>query len=273
MADEMNPYAAPEDRFESAEVVEIVELVEVVAEPKIPWGFWATVGFSVAVLGVFVAIQTAVAIPFVLVEMQQQPGVSPQTLTESLESNGLLLSLATLASTPACIGLIVLFVKLRRPISLRQYLGLNPLATRSILFWGLLLALFMLISDGLTYLTGWDVVPPQMARAYETAGLLPLLWFAIICLAPLFEEIFFRGFMFAGIRHSRLGGPGAIVITALVWACIHMQYDVYQVSHIFLGGLLFGMARLKTESVYMTIAMHVIWNIIAMVETAIAVGW
>jgi hypothetical protein len=267
MNDEKNPYASPEDDFVTAELVEAVE------EPKTPWGFWFTVLFSAAVLGVFVMIQTAVAIPFVLAQMQRNPGVSPQTLTEDLEANGLLLSLATLFSTPACIGLTLLFAKLRRPISLRQYLGLNPVGIGSALFWGLSVVLFMLLSDGLSYLVVREVVPTQMTTAYETAGFLPLLWFAIICLAPLFEEIFFRGFLFSGIRHSRLGGAGAILITSLVWAGIHVQYDAYQVSTIFAGGLLLGMARLKTDSVYMTIAMHVIWNIIAMVETAIVVGW
>lgn len=269
MDEKPNPYAAPKDDFVTAELVEVVEVVE---EPQTPWGFWLTGLFSVVVLVVFIAAQTAVAVPFVLVEMQRQPGVSPQELTDNLESNGLCLSLATLLSTPACLGLIVLFVKLRRRISVRQYLGLNPVATRSILLWGLLLVLFMLVSDGLTYLTGRDVVPPQMARAYETAGFLPLLWFAVVCLAPLFEETFFRGFMFAGIRPSRLGSPGAIAITALVWACIHLQYDVYQMATIFVGGLLLGTARLKTDSVYMPMAMHAIWNVIATVETALFVG-
>ncbi|MHC4176220.1 MAG: lysostaphin resistance A-like protein [Planctomycetota bacterium] len=270
MNDQTNPYTSPQDRFETAELVEVVEVVE---EPATPWGFWFTVLFSVVVLVVFIAIQTAVAIPFVLAEMQRQPGVSPQTLTENLEANGLLLSLATLFSAPACIALTLLFAKLRRPISVRQYLGLKPVAKRAIVFWCLSVVLFMLLTDALSYLATREVVPSQMTTAYQTAGFLPLLWFAVICLAPLFEEIFFRGFLFSGIRHSRLGGPLAILITALVWAGIHVQYDAYQVSVIFAGGLLLGMARLKTDSVYVTIAMHVIWNIIAMVETAIVVGW
>jgi CAAX protease family protein len=269
MNDERDSCAGTEDDLVTAELVESVEVVD---KPKTPWGFWLTLVFSGLVLGLFVMVQTAVVVPFVVVEMLRQPQLSPQELTENLESNGLCLSLATLFSAPACMGLVLLFTKLRRPISVRQYLGLNPVSKRAILFWGLSLALFMLMSDSLTWLTGRDVVSPQMTAAYETAGFLPLFWFVIICLAPLFEEIFFRGFMFTGIRHSRLGGPGAIVITALVWAGIHMQYDFYQISLIFAGGLLLGTARLKTNSVYLTIAMHAVWNIIAMVETAIVVG-
>ena len=93
----------------------------------------------------------------------------------------------------------------------------------------------------------------------------------MIVAAPLFEEIFFRGFLFQGIRHSKLGAVGAIVITAAVWAMIHMQYNAFQMSLIFLGGLLLGTARLKTDSIQPTIVMHVLWNIIALIETAVVV--
>lgn len=277
MNDETSSFASPEDRFRAAQPAEIVQVAEVVdevvAEPRTPWGFWATVGLSGVVLAVFVAIQTAVVIPFALVEIRRQPRASVQALTESLESNGLLLALATTLSAPACIGLSLLFARLRRGISVRQYLGLKPVAKRSVLFWCSCVVLFGLVSDGLAYLAGREVVPQQMTRAYQTAGFLPLFWLAIVCLAPLSEEIFFRGFLFSGLRHSRLGGLLAILITALVWAGIHMQYDAHQVRTIFVGGLLLGTARLRTDSVYLTIGMHVIWNLIAMVETAIVVSW
>jgi len=272
MNDDTNPYAAPDDLVEAEVVAEVVEAAKAVDEPRTPWGFWATVGLSTVVLGVFVAIQTAVAIPFVLVEMQRQQAASPQALVENLESNGLLLSLATLFSAPVCIALTALFAKLRRQMPLRQYLALNPVSKGTILLWCLGILAFMIFSDGLTYLVELDVVPDQMAEAYQTAGFLPLLWLALVGAAPLFEEIFFRGFLFQGLQHSWPGATGAIVITALVWAAIHMQYDAYQILTIFLGGLLLGAARWKTGSVSTTIIMHAFWNVLATVETAISVG-
>jgi membrane protease YdiL (CAAX protease family) len=268
MDDRPDPSVSPGDVVETA----VVDGVRVGDEPASPWGFWATIGLSMAVLGVFVAVQTAVAVPFVFLEMQRQPAISPRTLATKLESNGLLLSLATLLSAPPCIGLVLLFAKLRKGISVGRYLGLNPVAKRAAFFWCLSLVLFMLFSDGLNDLEGREMVPEQMTRAYQTAGFLPLLWIALILFAPVFEEVFFRGFLFTGIRHSRLGGAGAIVISALTWAGVHMQYDVYQISVIFAGGLLLGMARLRTDSVYLTMAMHMLWNLLATVETAVVVG-
>jgi membrane protease YdiL (CAAX protease family) len=275
MSGETNPYAAPKDLVEAevvAEAAEVVEAAKTVEESKTPWGFWATVGLSTVVLGVFVAIQTAVAIPFVVVEMQRQQNTPPQVLVENLESNGLLLALATLLSAPVCIGLTVLLAKVRRQMPLRQYLALNPVSKVAIVLWCLGLLAYMIVSDGLTHLFQRDVVPETVAKAYETAGFLPLLWLALIVAAPLFEEIFFRGFLFQGLRYSWPGTIGAIVITSLVWAGIHMQYDTYQISTVFLGGLVLGTARWKTGSVYTTIIMHAFWNLIATVETAISVG-
>jgi hypothetical protein len=271
MSDERSPDAAPDDLVEAevvAEAAEVVEVAKTLEEPSTPWGFWLTIVFAIVVLGVFVAIQTAVVIPFVLVEMQRHRGSAPEQLVETLESNGLLLALATLLSAPVCIALTVLFAKLRRQMPLRQYLALNPVSKGAIVLWCLGVLAYMIVSDGLTYLLQRDVVPETMARAYQTAGFLPLLWIALIVAAPLFEEIFFRGFLFQGLRHSWPGTTGAIVIAALVWAGIHMQYDTYQISTVFLGGLLLGAARWKTGSVYTTIIMHALWNLIATVETA-----
>jgi hypothetical protein len=90
---------------------EVVDEVRVVDEPATPWGFWATIGLSITVLGVLVAVQTAVAVPFVFLEMQRQPAISPRTLATNLECNGLLLSLATLLSAPPCIGLVLPFAR------------------------------------------------------------------------------------------------------------------------------------------------------------------
>ena len=78
--------------------------------------------------------------------------------------------------------------------------------------------------------------------------------------APLFEEIFFRGFLFRGIANSWLGAPGAIVITAAVWALIHLQYSWTDIGMIFLLGLFLGYARYRTGSTTLTVLLHALWN-------------
>jgi len=108
-----------------------------------------------------------------------------------------------------------------------------------------------------------------MSEAYATAGSLPLLWLALVIAAPLFEELFFRGFLFAGLVSSRLGAVWTIAITAFVWGAIHLQYEAVDIIIICLLGLILGLARLKTDSVYTPIALHSFTNLVATIETSI----
>jgi membrane protease YdiL (CAAX protease family) len=87
--------------------------------------------------------------------------------------------------------------------------------------------------------------------------------------APIWEELLFRGLLIAGLQPTRLGASGAVLVSAAVWALIHGQYDFYGIATIFACGLLFGAARLRTGSILVPIAMHVVQNALALLETAI----
>ena len=51
-----------------------------------------------------------------------------------------------------------------------------------------------------------------------------------------------------------------------VWAALHVQYDLFDISAIFVGGLLMGYARLRTDSIYPPLMMHALMNLIATIE-------
>jgi membrane protease YdiL (CAAX protease family) len=85
---------------------------------------------------------------------------------------------------------------------------------------------------------------------------------------PVFEELFYRGFVFEGIRASWLGGWGAVVITALLWTLIHQEYDSLEFAAMFITGLMLGVARLRTGSVPLTIVMHMLHNLIGSADIA-----
>ena len=112
-------------------------------------------------------------------------------------------------------------------------------------------------------------VSDWMMKTYETAQYLPLLWVAIVVAAPLIEELFFRGFLFEGLRESWMGPVGAVLVTSIIWASIHVQYEVFQMVMIGLLGVLLGVAKLKTRSLYITLAIHSILNLTAMVQVSI----
>ena len=92
-----------------------------------PWGPWASVGWTLLCLAVLVVAQIAVLIVFAVVRVAQSPAIKPDDLNaigKDLATNGNLLSAATLASTPAVVGLVALLIRIRH-YPLRKYLALT----------------------------------------------------------------------------------------------------------------------------------------------------
>ena len=236
-----------------------------------PWGFWATLGFSAVIFALFSALQVLVATAFVSLAKTQHPELDLEVYAKSLPSNGLCIAIMAIVSGLICIPLTLWFAKLRKNISVKNYIGFREPLTKEWVKWLLILGAFLFLSDGVTFLLQRPIVPSFMIEAYKTGSFLPALLFAIIIVAPIFEEIFFRGFLFEGIRYSRLGPIGAIGITSLIWAVIHLQYDIYGITTVFALGLLFGIARLKTDSIHLLMVMHSVTSLVATVETAVYV--
>ena len=230
-------------------------------EPR-PWGFWATLGFSVLTLIIYSLAQAVVVIPFVFVAMTEHTDMDLAALT----SNGLLLALATCVGALPAIAFVVLLAKLRRGITIRQYFCFYSPGVGRYFKWALAVVALVLCSDGLTLTLGRPIVPQVMVDMYATASFKPLFWLAIVVVAPVVEELVFRGFAFKGLERSRIGALGAILATSLGWAALHLQYDLYGIGTVFVGGLLLGVARIKSNSIYVPIMMHALWSLIATIE-------
>jgi HAD superfamily hydrolase (TIGR01509 family) len=240
----------------------IIALPEPTVQPIRPWGFWATVGLTLAILAAFVMAQTAVFVIWVT--------VSNRTISAAdATSNGFIIALATCVTMPLVVGMVWLFAWSRVRSKTAEYLGLRMVRPKQFLLWSLGIFAMVILSDGVTRLIRRPIVPESMFDAYKTAGFLPLFWFALVVAAPLAEEILFRGFLFEGILHSRLGAKGAIFLSALSWASIHLQYDWYGIATIFVAGLFLGYVRFKTGSILVTMWLHGLMNFIATLEIAL----
>jgi membrane protease YdiL (CAAX protease family) len=233
---------------------------------KTPWSIWGTVGWGLVVGVVFIVLQGSVLAGFVAREVAKNPDADIVMAAKGLEANGFVMALATLVTTPLCIGLIILLVRLRKGPTIARYLGLKAIALRTMLFWLGIVTLFALLAELLAHLAGWPFMPDFMIEAYTTSYFLPLFWIALIAAAPLFEEVFFRGFLFEGFQHSRVGPGGAVFLTALAWTVLHVQYGGYELGTIFALGVIFGIARWKTQSIYPPLAMHSLFNLFAMAQ-------
>ena len=108
-------------------------------------------------------------------------------------------------------------------------------------------------------------------EAYKTSVWPALFGLAVVIFAPLFEEAFFRGFLFAGLLQSRLGSTGTIALTALSWAVLHIQYDLYGIATILVLGVVLGIVRLKMNTLWAPLILHSFWNFLAFIITALYV--
>jgi hypothetical protein len=83
-----------------------------------------------------------------------------------------------------------------------------------------------------------------------------------ITLAPLMEELFFRGFLYPVLARS-LGLPVSVFLTALGFALLHgaqLMFSWGPVLVIFLVGVVLTMVRAKTNSVAAGVLIHMAYN-------------
>lgn len=236
------------------------------------WGGWPTVGLGAATLAIYFIAQTLVAIAFIIGLSITNSGASSSQSILKLATNGNLISIATIVSAIVGVGFIILFIKIRKGAGLWDYLGLKSIPKKTVLvLLAVLIGLVMLsfVLDQVLHApqdTGFSV------DAYQTTTWPVLLWIAVAVFAPLFEESFFRGFLFVGLQQTRIGVAGTIALTSLIWALLHIQYDIYGMATILVLGVVFGIIRLKTGSLWSTLFLHSMWNILAMVSTVLYVN-
>ncbi|NJK41387.1 MAG: CPBP family intramembrane metalloprotease [Acaryochloridaceae cyanobacterium SU_2_1] len=236
-------------------------------KPPFPWTVAETIGWSFVVLIIFVAVSHGIAFCYILLQALQNRSLSLQQLSQNIETDGQLLSIATGIAGLCSSGFLYGLIKHRSVKTIAPCLGLQTPRPSAWLIWNLLLLLVILFSDSI--LRALEQSQTFTEQIYQTSPNPALLYITLVLIAPIFEEFLFRGFMLAGLRSSRVGSMGAVIVTSLLWAMLHFQYNFYFVAQIFVFGLLLGVARLQTESLYVPISMHSLNNLIALITTGI----
>jgi hypothetical protein len=192
-----------------------------------------------------------------------------------LLTDGRLLAELTLVSTAVEIAVVVLAARLAHWRAV-DYLALVLPDARAALIPIAAMAAFVLGYDALTAVLNHDVVSDFQLDSYRSAradGVMPMLWVAFVIVAPLGEEIVFRGFLYRGWAQSRRAVAPAIAAISALWASIHVQYDWFGMLQIFLIGLLLGWARWRSGSTLLAFALHGLANTWAMIETVAKTEW
>ena len=222
-----------------------------VAPAPRPLGFWrALAWFALATIAAFTvpfAYGIALAIANVL-----RPG-RPLPLPQGHDPQSYVLFIAMVAAFFAILLLacrrvgVADYLALRRPrgpfVRLGALAFVVPLA-------GSLAAAF---AGG----PGSPIASPTSVRD------LAVVLFAVTVIAPVGEELIFRGYLFRALADSRAGVIAAIVITALVWASLHTDKTWLGMAATFFSGLVWGWLRWRTQSTLTTIAVHGLNNLVA----------
>ena len=222
-----------------------------------PWGLAATLGLSLAIWYALELLQAAMGFGMdrVLAALRL---VSPAQNTQALN-----FAVITCISTILCGALVIAAAALRDRLDPRTYLGIVGAPAKEWLRWLGAIALIVAMTDLVVYLVKGELLPAGWVEIYRSVQSPLLFWIALVVATPIFEELLFRGFVFAGIEASRLGRVGAVLITALAWTWIHYEFDPLEFMIIFIIGVTLGVARLRTGSLLVTIAMHMLYNFIS----------
>lgn len=164
------------------------------------------------------------------------------------------------------LGIVLMLAVARfRGVSWRDDLGLAaPLLPRAI-GWLLLWAGLVAAEEWVGSLVG--VPGPQRWQGYS-AGDVALRVAAIGLAGPMAEELAFRGLLLHVLRQRlHLRVATAIIVTAVGWSAIHGQYGPAQLAIILLDGLVLGVARVHSRSIWTPIAMHALGNLFSISQS------
>jgi uncharacterized protein len=227
------------------------------------WGIAATLGFAVLAFG-----------------FGQLVGVGAVTAAMGADlsrvaNDGAAVAVSVLVGNPAQIVTLALAARITGE-DLLKYFALDVPRRRDVIIAVVGLALVILIVDAVTLALGRELVPAFQLQIHRTAaaeGALISLWLALIVVAPVGEELLFRGFLFRGfVREPREALPGILAIS-LIWSLLHIQYDWFGASQVFALGMLLGYVRLYSGSTTLVILLHMLLNLESVAETVVALGW
>ena len=233
------------------------------------WGFWGTLLWGLLIAFVFVVLQAISMIIILLTQKRYSSSSELEQAFVSAATDGFVLSVSTFVTTILCTGLVIGIIKLKKDTVLKEYLGIRPVTFTTMLLWIGILAVFIVLANMIALALGRPIVPEFVSAIYASAHPMWMLWVALIIAAPLFEEVFFRGFLFQGFASSFMGPVGAVFVTSGLWASIHTQYDTHDKLVIFCLGLLLGAARVRTGSLLAPLGMHAAGNLESTLETAL----
>ena len=252
------------DSLDPANPAALTPVIPVQRPPKV-WKFWSTALWGLFVFAAMFMGQMVVVAWFLL----RPEGQVDFAAAIRVIGGGLTISLSVIMGLPAVLAALWIAIRpLRAPFA--DYLALRGTSWVNFLIGAVALGVLVMGWDALSRATGREVEPGFMGDVLKSARADGALWLLVIAFcvaAPVSEELFARGLLYRGWSETFLRPAGAIVLSSLAWTVLHLQYDLFFLGEVFSIGLLLGYLRYRFHSTWLTIFVHGLNNLAAVVQT------
>lgn len=234
------------------------------SEKRAIGGLLSAAGRALCYLLLFVLMQTLVSAGYTLTA-QLYTMLNPGSSIDPMELVLACTDQISLFSGVATLIVLGAFFLLRRKNPLKES---GFLATRGrFVFMAAGLAPILYLAT--TLILG--LLPQQWLDDYMEASAAlndtgPLMILAAVIIAPLVEELVFRGLILTRL-HRGMPGWLAVLVTALVFGVCHGQ--LVWIAYAFVLGTIFGFMALRARSIWPSLTAHLIFNGIGQLSTVL----
>lgn len=174
---------------------------------------------------------------------------------------------ADVIAISACIFIfkkkINVYTKSKKEVSIR-FLISSSFASIGV---GIISSIIFLIYSIIINSQGIEIPSPDFSIPQSKIYL--ILFMTYTCfLAPVFEEIIFRGYILNNLR--KYGNITAIIVSSIFFSMFH--FNLVQLVNPILMGIVLSLVMIKSESIVTPIIVHMFNNIMAMLTTVISVA-
>jgi membrane protease YdiL (CAAX protease family) len=184
-----------------------------------------------------------------------------------------LLALGTAAFDIVFVAIVVVLARLFGGASLERF-ALRPISVRRALPWvaGGLVASYVAASIWLAALGATDeedTITDRLTSDPPVAGVVGLAILTVV-IAPIVEEVVFRGFVFRALQ-SAMPMAAAAVVSGVLFGAVHAAGSPWEfLVPLSVFGVILALVTWRTGSLHSAIAMHAVWN---SVMFGGAMGW
>ena len=226
------------------------------SRPPAPWGVFATCAWGLAILVLSLFVYLLSMLGMVVALQLGRPEVSSEGLIDNP-----LYDFVTTSAALMVICLVPWLLVIVRDLPARDYFALRLPPRGPAALYGavtlLWIAAALVIGPAFGHEPGLFLAERAMGGWGGILAAASLRIFAV----PVAIEIFTRGFLMRGFGTGRVGAAFGLVITTLVGTVLHCFFfasgPIYWFMALF-ENLLLGAARLRSGSLLLPIAMHVV---------------